>query len=71
MNGIWSLPVLLTGTSFNDNNALGRIIIDIIFFVANLYPWARLYQNNGFKGIKLGTNVLLMYVPRSARKLSY
>ncbi|KAF2192228.1 hypothetical protein K469DRAFT_307483 [Zopfia rhizophila CBS 207.26] len=41
MRGIVSIPTHLVGTSFKGHYELGRIVIDIIFFVAIFIAWIR------------------------------
>jgi hypothetical protein len=67
MKGIWWLSVHLEGTSFQDNYALARIILDIIFFVCIVYARSRLSSQqsstrNKFWEIRYGADVLILYV---------
>jgi hypothetical protein len=70
MKGIWWLSVHLEGTSFQDNYALARIIMDIIFFVCIAYARSRLSSQqsstrNKFWEIRYGADVLILYVSYS------
>jgi hypothetical protein len=71
MEGIWLLPVHLTGYYFNNSYALARIIVDIIFFLLILLPWARLTHNSNigdkFQKITYGAHILLLYVIRTIK----
>ena len=67
MKGIWWLSVHLAGSSFQDGYALGRIIMDIIFFICIIYAKSRLASQqdstkNKFWGIRYGADVLILYV---------
>lgn len=67
MKGIWWLSVHLEGTSFQDNYALARIILDIILFVCIVYARSRLSSQqsstrNKFWEIRYGADVLILYV---------
>jgi hypothetical protein len=46
MQGLWSLSVALSGTSFKDSGVLAQITFQFIFGTAIIFAWLRLPSRN-------------------------
>jgi hypothetical protein len=66
MKGLWSVSTYLQGKSFDDTYAVGRISIDIVFFLVIVFAWNRQPRptkfESSFDGIGYGTICLLVFV---------
>lgn len=64
MQGIWSIRVTLSGSSFNDSATVAQIVFQFIFLGGVLFGWYRLPEkaksiHNGFQSLRYATYFLI------------